>query len=758
MAYATPNLLPESASTFEGGTTTWVAGANTATPTVVTATAELLPGSAHAMRLTASAAGAVTATSPRFAVTAASQYMIRIPVRTSTAVAGRVFTATVTWYSAVSGGSSVGTTPQVINLSSSAAYVNTNYAAILVNAPAGALSATLTCNVTGLAAGAFVNVDDLFAGLAPVHAGNLLDFNVSSMEVSVSGWSVDNGTIVRTSGTVTEGAGYWCLLATSTAAGDMPLRPTASVAVTAGVEYVGRAALQSIAATSVIAEIRWYDTGGSQISAVQHTETFTAGAFGDVPVVGTAPAGAVTARLYIRPQATAAGQQFAVDDVMFMPAPNSPGNLLSYDEYSFEGSLPAWTTADGAIDRSSFVSSTTDGFFALGITPSAPGIITAYLDRLVPVAAGQTYHLSAVLVRRNSDTAQAISASATISVDWYDSSGALLLPGDFVAPEPFVSNSMYYYITTSFTSDAPAGAAFAKLSVVLDSTSPLIDKWFVDKVSINAATSDMTITVDNEAGLVTLDVFFVPPAEWAQDYVTIQRMDESGHASPMRGYGVSYDSVPYTPGPLVIEDYEAPLGTRVWYVLKWTADGTTDASYLSSSLIDTPVLADADYIWVKSPGNPALNLIAMMESPITWTRAARAAKYDIVGRKNPVSETDSRGGRQGAASLLIWDPAANDQFDALLDSGLPLLLQAMPGYGFSGNVYVSTGDSEAAPLSPNARDAGWRWTLPVTEIDRPVGGLQGSASITWQSIYDGYDTWQGVFDTHDTWTDVLIKG
>jgi hypothetical protein len=148
----------------------------------------------------------------------------------------------------------------------------------------------------------------------------------------------------------------------------------------------------------------------------------------------------------------------------------------------------------------------------------------------------------------------------------------------------------------------------------------------------------------------------------------------------------------------------------------------------------------------------------MMEAPPKWQRASRSATYDVVGRKNPVHVSGKRAGRTAQITLLVWDEHSNELFDSLLDSGLPALIQAMPGYGIDGNLYVSVGDSEVESLTGTANEPGWRWTLPVTEIDRPAGGLQGSAGLTWQSVTDAYETWEDLFDAHDTWAQVLTEG
>jgi len=173
-------------------------------------------------------------------------------------------------------------------------------------------------------------------------------------------------------------------------------------------------------------------------------------------------------------------------------------------------------------------------------------------------------------------------------------------------------------------------------------------------------------------------------------------------------------------------------------------------------MVDTPTLEDASYVWFKSPGNPALNTTVMMENPITWQRQARMAAYQIVGRRNPVVVSDVRPGRTASLSILIWDEQSNALFDELLDSGFPVLIQAMPGYGVDGNLYLAIQDVEVESATGAANIPGWRWTLAVTEVDRPVGGLQGSANGTWQTVYDTFATWQEVFESFDTWTDVLV--
>ena len=193
MAFTNANLFADNASYFEGGTTAWVAGSNT---TLSVVTTEFLSG-ARSMRVTATAAGTVTATSPRFSVTAANWYAVRLPIRKGTTTAGQVFTGTITWYNAASGGTSLGTSAFSITLGTSTGWQNTNYVVTSGKAPTGALSADVTVTVTGLAAAEFVNLDDVYAALIPMRSWQLLSYNNSSMENDVSGWLSSVSTIDR---------------------------------------------------------------------------------------------------------------------------------------------------------------------------------------------------------------------------------------------------------------------------------------------------------------------------------------------------------------------------------------------------------------------------------------------------------------------------------------------------------------------------------------------------------------------------------
>ncbi|WP_326792042.1 hypothetical protein OHA79_09580 [Streptomyces sp. NBC_00841] len=760
MAYSNPNLLSDVNSGFESGTHTWTAGSNTTLSVV----AGQNLGGTQSLRLTPTAAGTVTATSPRVLVTAGTTYVVRMPIRTSAATAGKVFTARITWYNAASGGTSLGNSDAVVAVTAQSGWWLANYGYVVANAPAGALSAALVVTVANVPLAEYVNIDDVYVAPASLIAGNLLSYNTSSMEQDVSGWAITNGTLTKWGGNLLTNSGYNLAAASSTAAGDVYIRLAATVPVTPGVEYLGYVWASSPTSTldSVLVGLRWYDSGGAQVgTGAERSWSVAADGLGHrLNAVGVAPAGAVSCRLYVRPQTTAAAQSFYFDHAFLGAAPNAASNMLTYDEFSTEMTLPAWTVdgpAPAPTQAPLYLSHPLqDGGYTLGVTPTAPGLISVSLDRLIPATPGQTYKASSTVWFYSNSDPNAI-ATARVRLDWYDPSGVLVLAAN---PPPFYSNSSavtgYGGVSVWSTGKAPTGAAFGKFTVELMHTpATTVTAYYIDNNQWALSDPAYELVVSDAAGLASLSVFAVPGQGVTGTY-TLRRVHQDGHMSPVRGYVGDLTRVPFTQSPIVVEDYEAPMGETVWYNLEWFNGAGTKTETLATGVVSSPILADPDYVWLKSPGIPALNTRVLMESAIKWSRAARSTTLDIVGRTNPVSISSKRAGGTSSLSVLVWDTSAHEQLNALLDSGLPALIQAMPGYGVDGNLYLAVGDVDSDPVMDAANVPGWRWTLNVTKIDRPSGGVQGSALATWQTILDGYATWADVYEAFDTWADVLL--
>ncbi|AUG87281.1 hypothetical protein HOS59_gp17 [Streptomyces phage Rowa] len=759
MAYGNPNLLPTDASTFEGGTSSWAATGTNCTS--IAQNGFRLSGT-WSLQVTATAAGSASVWGPRVAVTAGSEYVARPMIGIGVSQTGLTCYSTIEWWTAATGGTKVSETvgPQWA-ISSTVGFWSANAPVAIGTAPAGATHALLKVSVNNLAASGRFFIDDVYFGVAwQTKPGNIYGFNTSSVEADTSGWKIDSGTMARGNWNLFGGAGFYGLEWRSAAAGTGEIRTNNFIGVTPGTEYVSWAnVLAPAVATTWYMEFRWYDSGWNEVgSRSQSTYSLAANEIRRIGATGQAPAGSVYTKVFIRPVATAADQVFVIDDAILLVAPNVAGNLLTYNEFSSEANLPAWTVTNGTATQGYLTSGITDGFWTLRLDPTelGGGIVQAQLDRLIPVTPGTTYMVKATGYRHNTSSAQSIPSSMRVRVDWFDANGDLFQADN---PDQFYgrdASGEWYAHVNSETRTCPEGAVYAKFGIEADCSSALLDRWHFDNIHMVEAVSEYVLVTDNALGMVSLTINNVYPTATA---VSIERVDEDGKKYPLRGFGRVYDKAPYTAGVLQVEDYEAPLAATIWYAITWWV-GTSMGARLYTQTISAPILADADFVWFKAPGIPALNTTVTMEAPLKWSRTARSARYDVVGRKNPVHVTSTRAGRQSSLTVLIWDPQANALFDSLLDAGTAALIQAMPGYGIDGNLYVSIGDVDCEPLDPDAREPGWRWTLAITEVDRPDGGLQGSASDTWEDIYlnAAYTSWDDLFDTHSTWADVLLKG
>lgn len=759
-SYGNPNLLSANDSEFETSVAGWSAGANT---TIARSTALKFNGAAS-MQMTATAAGSVTATTAtRVAVTAGTEYTYRVPIGRATSASGQISTATVTWYSVPSGGTAISSSSATLSLGTSTGFFDSYSVVACATAPAGATYAALSISVSSVAAAGVVYADTLYFGVSTKFPGNLLSYNVQSIETDTSGWAVTNATAIRSVVSFNADSGIYSMRLTATATGSMDASTVTAYSVTPGTEYLGYGWVYNPNATGVdvYAEIRWLDGGGLPVGTNASTLWTVAGgssfAF-RTNTVGTAPAGAATARLYIRPQATSAGQQVYIDECFLGVAPNASGNLLTYNEYSSESSLPAWTGTLCTLVQGSLYTKSPfqDGAYAVQVTPLDTEILSASLDRLVPIVAGESYKVqSFVLTRADGDVNKSV--SARVRIDWYGSDGTLIAADN---PDQFYTSSLastYVGVQVTETRTAPNGAAFARVSVEIDHTATASTGYYIDSVVLRDSPPEYTLQPSDDTGSVTIRVDYVPTSGITGRY-SLLRVHQDGSMQPVRGYGGDLVLTPYTQSPILVEDYEVPIGERVWYRIDWyTETGVPRGERIHTQTIDTPVIADPGYVWLKSPGLPATNTLVQMESPLSWDRAARSTVYEVRGRTNPIVVSDVRAGRTGSITVLVWDENASALLNALLDTGSAALIQAMPGHGVEGNLYVSIQDVSVSPLTGDAREAGWRWTLAITEVDRPVGGVQGSATNTWQNVFDDYDTWDEVFSAFDSWADVLIS-
>lgn len=761
MSFSNPNLLTAQDASFEQESTlgNWAGGAGSNTTAHRGGPATGFDGDYY-MYLTATVAGSVSVTNRRrIPVAVGAQHVSRAML----VVAQEGITASirVTYYDASADGTALGTFEHGRVLTPGVA----NWTSVCGTAPSGATHAELTILADGVPAGGNVAIDAVYFGVAAVIPNNFYTYNQQSFEQDASDWWFVNATAMPSQ--VYEppaGWGEWMCQAVADGEGDMLTGTINTFPVVPGVDYVGYAQILADEDTDpfsgVVAEMLFYDEEENPIGdpvASSPIDIPTNLSFVPMTVTGTAPPGSVSARVQYKFPECVTGQTWYMDEAYFGPTSNEPGNLLSYLEYSFEGALPPTTITGGSVSLGELNLTNTDGFWGAFVTPDdGADVVDLWNDRLVPITSGRTYKVR-YKVATYSDGDPNARITAIPLVEWYDADQELMSTDAPDQPYTVDGGSQWTTLDTSQTRTAPGGAAYVRIGVRIDTSDSVALSYGLDQVYVVSTSPEYVLVSDDDTGSVVLTVHYVPPTGLT-GYYTVDRVDEDGSRVRVRGYD---DFTPFTETPFVVEDYEAPLGTKIWYSVTWYGEDKLPfptSTRLNTRRIDSPVLEDPDFVWFKSPGIPAVNTRVMMENAITWSRTARTATYEIVGRKNPVNVTGVRGGRKADITVLIWDEASHYTFDALLDSGLPALIQAMPGFGVNANLYLSVGDVTAEPVMGAANVPGWRWTLSITEIDRPVGGIQGSALSTWQKVYDDYATWEDVFEGFDTWADVLTKG
>lgn len=733
------NLLPDNTSGIETDTSGWTAGANT----TLSRSIRFYTGT-YSLGMTASAAGTVTATtSARVAVTAGAQYTAYAYFANVSAAAGRTATVRVDWYAAVSGGTALSSVTAPVGTLPAATTWSTPPPILLASAPAGAAYASVTITVTGLALGSVVVADLISFGPPLAVAGNLIPYAASGVEIDATGWDTyENVVVSRTSAAAWEG--WWSLLLTSIGAGEVKSRLIAQLPVTAGVEYSAGAAVQTSTASDFKVEIWWYSAGGTFITASSVMWSLPSGGWTRVTTVGIAPVGAVTARLILRPQATAAGQSWMCDRMSVSATPRAVGEILPYNVRSMEIDGSGWVAVSGCTAERS-TDYAYEGAASLKVIPTEGVAARAMVETVAhaPVTARQAYQVTPrIRLGPSADTRY-----VTIRFSWYDSADVLL---SYVDLRWSLSPSGGGWYGPSSSTVAPSGATGLAIGLLI--TSPeTAESIYIDDVSLTPG--GLAVIVDPIPERYGASISVQGLTAGGYTYWGLWRMDENGKLTAVRGPDGDLSQVTITGDRAVAEDYEAPLGVPISYYLRvWTTPSNYRATVTELGGIPEPAPTD---IVLKDPGLPARQTTAVVEAggQPQWTRKARQGINAVRGRARPVIISDVRTSREGTMTLVT--ETGQDLADMwwLLETGNTLLIQWPSLFG-EPDAYVQIGDVTEAPLVDFAEYRDRTWSIPLIEVDRPIGGSVGSAGRTWQTVADTNADWLAVMSSATSWLDV----
>lgn len=733
------NLLPDAVADLESGTTGWTAGSNT---TLFSSTR--FWSGAKSLGMTATASGTVSATTTnRVAAVAGTAYTAFAYFANIVAASGRTGNVTVSWYAASTGGTAISSVSATAATLANATTWNSPPPILISTAPAGANFATVTVTVTGLTAGAQVASDGIALGVPNVFTATLLDYNTAGCEVSTAGWTAGtNATVSRTSTVSYEG--WWSLQITATAAGDTVTSLASRVPVIPGTEYSGFTHVQPPAAgLGFIVGLAWYDGAGTLISTTSYTHTPASGGWSRQGVSGRAPTGAVTADLILRPQAASPGQAWLCDQSAIITLP-SDGSLVDYATASAEVGTDGWTIAGGTLTQSP--DQVRDGYYSYKLVADGAADLTMTLGTLVPVVAGQAYQFAPHVV------VPGFTQTYVSELEWLDSVGEIIRTSSIEW-----NNSKHITGWSSSTTADIAPPGSVSLRVRWRRRAPVAgETWYLDTVVVapGGLAALASPTADNTAiQLMLQGLTLSGQTRWG-----LWRVTEDGTRTPLRGYAGDTDNVMTVSDLAVLTDYEAPMGVELTYILKTWTTTVNDGWYYRTPAVSLPTREDSGVI-IKDPALPARNTISVASTLPDWQRQARQGTYAVRGRARPVVISDVRASRAGT---LVVTTETTEEATALwwtLETGNVLLLQWPADWGLT-DMYVSVGDVTEARISTYAGHSDRSWSIALTEVDRPIGALVGSADRTWQNVKTDNASFAALAASANTWLDVLtgIRG
>jgi hypothetical protein len=185
--------------------------------------------------------------------------------------------------------------------------------------------------------------------------------------------------------------------------------------------------------------------------------------------------------------------------------------------------------------------------------------------------------------------------------------------------------------------------------------------------------------------------------------------------------------------------------------------------------------------FLSIPDTPTLNTPVLIQDYQSYDRSGNIlSKSHVLGRSNPVVNSDVIGGREGKLSILISGDLSmasggvgvveniKTLIEALKIGQVCLLRHIQPAaVGWEDMFFVSDGITvkranasiDETSLYSRVEDVDTHLIVEIAfvEVDRP-DSTTTVAEFSWQSVYDGNLTWNTVLTRNDDWLQVLQTG
>ena len=624
-------------------------------------------------------------------------------------------------------------------------------------APAGAARAQVLVSATATAANQIVFFENVYFGYPLRYAGNLLSFDAEQQEITGTSWAAETNCTVSRSVPVASWAVDWyysggeVLTLTVTANGNASALCTERPAVTPGVEYLGYAYLSPpTAASSCWVELRFYNASGTQISASRSTLAVTAtGTYRQI-ASGIAPAGAATASLAVGITSATAGQVMRSEGAVIKvrtanvtsSLPNQ--NAVTFADFGFEQGVGQWTVPTGTatIARSSpWGSQAFTDAYSLTVTSSTATAST--------IRSGQ-YAVTGGVNWRVWCVAKRVAGGWTLasSVRWFDAASSLISTSSSTSAA-VPSDGAWWAFQQDFA--APANAAYAQIDYTLTATSAS-STLQLDAVLLYQVLPQQSVTVDNDTASAQIVIREIITSQ----LMTVYRVLADGSRALVRGASGLLSLATTTADTYVVTDYEAPLGVPFSYRIEFYSATTGALAAWRTVGPFTIDPGDPNYVWLKDPSRPLVNLRVLVKTAPEWGQPIEQNVLRPRGRPTAVVLSGVRSGREG--SLVVWTQTDGEReaLRFLLATGNVLFWQSAPGMGESDS-YVAVADAAYPRVSEEAPDEWREWTLPLTEVDRPTGGMAGSPTWTVRDVSIENATVLGLLSRYKTVLDLALS-
>ena len=244
----------------------------------------------------------------------------------------------------------------------------------------------------------------------------------------------------------------------------------------------------------------------------------------------------------------------------------------------------------------------------------------------------------------------------------------------------------------------------------------------------------LTATIEPDVKSVRLD--YTVPAGGVT--ATLERTGPSGVPAGVRG---AYP-MPAGPGPLIVRDFEVPIGVPVTYTAE-TFDNAGAVLDTATATITVPADGVCD-TWLNDLARVGNTLQVTIVSLPSLDYTVPVSQHDIIARRDPIVSSDIAHTPTFALTFTTDTLGQRDQARAILGNGVPVLLRTPPEDGI-GNLYFSVIDYKEQRIVTAGDMPARSFAVDGRQVQRPDPRLY---------VPLGVATYQHVSDTFDTYADL----